>query len=164
MTEDELKELYAQVLALSQNIPATQRLAAPQATVTMVSPLCGSQITVDLALEGDTVSEFGQKVRACTLGAAAASIVGERIRGRSADELRALRNRMREMLKDEGPAPDGDWSALSVLEPARDLISRHGSIMLVFDAVAEALDEIQGHSRATAGVVRKKGIPDTVRA
>ncbi len=163
MTEEELKELYAHVLELSHNIPATDRIDQPQATVTMVSPLCGSQITIDLDLDGETVSGFGQKVRACTLGAAAASIVGARILGASADELRELRTRMRAMLKDDGPAPDGDWSALELLEPARDLISRHGSIMLVFDAVAEALDEIQGERSATKAPDRK-GIPDTVRA
>ena len=164
MNEHELKALYAEVLALSQNIPAARRLEAPQATVTMVSPLCGSQITVDLALDGDTVSDFGQKVRACTLGAAAASIVGGRVVGHSAHELRELRDRMRDMLKSDGSPPDGDWSALAVLEPARDLISRHGSIMLVFDALAEALDEIQGRSAPSQATKPKKGIPDTVRA
>ena len=67
------------------------------------------------------------------------------------------------MLKDDGPPPEGDWSQLAMLEPARDLISRHGSIMLAFDAIAEALDEIQGRDNQ-ARVPRERGIPDTVRA
>ena len=161
MNEQELQQLYAQVVALAQHIPMNERLARADASVTMVSPLCGSQVSVDLVLDGDRVAQFGQKVRACTLGAAAASIVAGHVEGKRADELRALRERMRNMLKNDGPPPDGDFAQLAILEPARDLISRHGSIMLIFDAIAEALDEIQGHEKAPP---QSKGIPDTVRA
>ena len=161
MNEQELQQLYAQVVTLAQNIPLDERLACSDASVTMVSPLCGSQVTVDLVLDGEFVSQFGQKVRACTLGAAAASIVARHVAGKSADELRALRARMRDMLKNDGAPPQGDFAQLAILEPARDLISRHGSIMLVFDAIGEALDEIQGCKKAP---VKLKGIPDTVRA
>ena len=162
MNEGELQQLYARVLARSKRIPRDGRLDKPQASVTMVSPLCGSQVTVELVLRDGRVRDYAQKVRACTLGAAAAAIVGEHVVGRSADELRALRDTMRAMLKDDGPPPQGDWQELALLEPARDLISRHGSIMLVFDALADALDEIEGRERAPA--VRRRGIPDTVRA
>ena len=162
MTEDDLKQLYAQVLELSHNIPHCERLQQPQATVTMVSPLCGSQVTVDLCLEDGRVTQFGQKVRACTLGAAAASIVAAALPCRSAQELRVLRQQMQQMLKEDGPPPDGVFSQLALLEPARDLISRHGSIMLIFDALCEALDEIQGVKPPTGEPA--KGIPDTVRA
>ena len=161
MNEQELQQLYAQVVALAQHIPLNERLAKADASVTMVSPLCGSQVTVDLVLDGERISQFGQKVRACTLGAAAASIVAQHVEGASAEDLRELRMRMREMLKNDGPPPEGDFAQLAILEPARDLISRHGSIMLIFDAIGEALDEIQGRKKAQTDT---KGIPDTVRA
>ena len=163
MNEQELQQLYAQVVELAKNIPLADRLDDPDATVTMVSPLCGSQVTVDLVLQDGTVRAFGQKVRACTLGAAAASILGRHIVGKDADELLALRDTVRRMLKDDGAPPAGAWSELSVLEPARDLISRHGSIMLAFDAVAEAIDEVEGRIPSPA-VKDGKGIPDTMRA
>jgi NifU-like protein involved in Fe-S cluster formation len=163
VNEQELQQLYAQVVALAQNIPRNERLSKADASVTMVSPLCGSQVTVDLALNGEHIAQFGQKVRACTLGAAAASIVAQHIEGASADELRELRKRMREMLKDDGPPPEGKFEQLAILESARDLISRHGSIMLIFDAIGEALDEIQGREKAIVDG-GAKGIPDTVRA
>ena len=163
MNEQQLQQLYAKVVALSKNIPCSERLDDAQATVTMVSPLCGSQVTVDMTLQDGKVSAFGQKVRACTLGAAAASIVGRHIVGAQASQLMELRDVMRRMLKEDGPPPGGDWEELAVLEPARDLISRHGSIMLVFDAVAEAISEIQGNEPTTAPR-GEKGIPDTMRA
>ena len=92
MNEQQLQELYARVLERSKHIPRSGRLERPQVSITMVSPLCGSQVTVDLDLDGDRVSDFAQKVRACTLGAAAASILGEHVVGRTAEELRALRD------------------------------------------------------------------------
>lgn len=163
MNEQELQALYAEVLELSKNIPLSERLESPDASVTMVSPLCGSQVTVDLDVEGDRVRGFGQKVRACTLGAAAASIVASHVLGAGTEELRELRESMRRMLKEDGSPPCGKWQQLAMLEPARDLVSRHGSIMLAFDAVVEALDEIEGRSPA-GDAPDSKGIPDTVRA
>jgi len=162
VNETDLQRLYARVLARSKNIPRSGRLQEPQASVTMVSPLCGSQVTVDLRVRDGRVIDYAQKVRACTLGAAAASIVGEHVVGHHADELRALRDTMRRMLKDDGPPPDGEWADLALLEPARDLVSRHGSIMLALDAVAEALDEVEGREAPSPG--GGKGIPDTMRA
>ncbi len=53
MNEEELQQLYAQVVALAQNIPHNERLPKSDASVTMVSPLCGSQVTVDLVLNGE---------------------------------------------------------------------------------------------------------------
>ena len=163
MTEEELERFYAQVLELSQNIPRCERLADADATVTMVSPLCGSQVSVDLKLVGGGVVDYGQKVRACALGAVAASVMGRNIVGKRSEELRALRDTMRRMLKEDGPPPDGEWSSLALLEPARDLVSRHGSIMLAFDAVIEALDEVEGNAGPEPRE-RARGIPDTVRA
>jgi len=164
MNEAELQALYSQVLELSQTIPNSHRLEDADATTTRVSPLCGSQISVDIKLRNGFIEAFGQKVRACTLGAAAAAIVGGKVVGRPARELKALRNTMRRMLKENGPPPDGDWQQLELLRNARELVSRHGSIMLVFDAISEAIDEIQGHPEALETRPSGKGIPDTVRA
>lgn len=164
MNEQELQALYSQVLDLSQNIPNSQRLEDADATVTMVSPLCGSQISVDLKLRNGIIEGFGQKVRACTLGAAAAAMVGARVVGRPATELQALRETMHGMLKENGPPPHGDWQQLAILQAAQDLVSRHGSIMLVFDAIGTAIEEIQGQSGNTGPAPPGKGIPDTVRA
>ncbi len=163
MNETELQALYSQVVALSQNIPRSHRLEDADATIHMVSPLCGSQINVDLKLRDGVIEAFGQKVRACTLGAAAAAIVGGKVVGRPARELQALRLTMRKMLKENGPPPAGDWQQLALLCNARDLVSRHGSIMLVFDAISEAIDDIQGRPDRPENHPCGKGIPDTVR-
>ena len=63
--------------------------------------------------------------------------------GSTAAELRAVRESVRAMLKENGPVPDGRWSELAVLEPVRDYKARHASTLLTFDAVVEAVDRIE---------------------
>lgn len=149
----ELSAIYnTRILELAAAIPQARRLDKPAATATAHSKLCGSTVTVDLRMQGDTVSEFGQTVKACLLGQAAASVVGREIVGSTAAELREAGAAMRRMLKEHGPAPTGRWSDLAVLEPVRDYKARHASTLLVFDAVEKALAEIEAKRASEAAV------------
>jgi hypothetical protein len=53
------------------------------------------------------VCDFAQELRACALGQASASILARHILGATPDELRALRETMRRMLKENGPRAGG---------------------------------------------------------
>ena len=90
-----------------------------------------------------TVWDFAQELRACALGQASASILARHILGATHDKLRALRETMLRMLKENGPPPEGRWADLAALEPVRDYKARHASTLLPFDAVVGALDEIE---------------------
>lgn len=137
-------DIYSQrILELAAAIPRTARLAMPEATATAHSKLCGSTVTVDLAMEGDVVTDYGQSVKACLLGQSAASVMGREIIGSRAAELRAVGAAMRKMLKEDGPQPQGKWGDLAVLEPVRDYKARHASTLLVFDAVEDAIRQIE---------------------
>jgi NifU-like protein involved in Fe-S cluster formation len=131
------------ILDYAANIPRLGRLAAPDATATAHSRLCGSTVTVDLAVDGDRVADFAHEVRACALGQASSSIMARTVVGATTAELRAVREAMRRMLKENGPPPTGRFAELSVLEPVRDYKARHTSTMLTFDAVVDALDQIE---------------------
>jgi len=137
-------ELYSdRILAAASSIPAARRLAGADATAKKVSRVCGSEVDVDLKMDGDTVSDFGMEARACALGQAAASIVARHVVGASAAELYRLRDEMKAMLKEGGPPPSGErWADLAVLEPIRDYPQRHASTMLVFEAIAACLDQL----------------------
>ena len=139
----------ARILALAADIPRIGRLAAPGATARAHSRLCGSTVTVDLTLDGDVVTDFAHEVRACALGQASSSLMARHIIGARAGELRALRETMWAMLRDNGPPPQGRWSELKVLEPVRDYRARHPSTMLTFDAVVDAIGQIEA-ARAAA--------------
>lgn len=134
-----LDDVYnARILSLAAEIPRLGRLESPHGTATAHSRLCGSTVTVDLSLDGETIVDFAHDVKACALGQASSSIMARHVVGSSVDELRALREAVRAMLKENGPAPDGKWADLAVLEPVRAFKARHASTLLTFDAVVEA--------------------------
>ena len=90
-------------------------------------------------------------MKACALGQASSSIMARHVVGSTADELRTVREAMRRMLKENGAAPEGKWDELRVLEPVRDFKARHASTMLTFDAVVNALDQVESRrARAEA--------------
>lgn len=139
-----LNDVYnRKILELAADIPRIGRLPNPEASATAHSKLCGSTVTIDLSMEGDTVTDFAHDVRACALGQASSSIMARHVVGSKADELRAVRDEMHRMLKENGPPPSGKWADLAVLEPVRDYKARHASTMLTFDAVVDAIDKIE---------------------
>jgi NifU-like protein involved in Fe-S cluster formation len=146
-----LDDLYSgRILELAANIPRTERLDHPDATARAYSKLCGSRVTVDLKLTDGVVADYGQEVKACLLGQSSAAIMGRLVVGSTPDELRDVGKTMRAMLKENGPPPKGKWADLALLEPVRDYKARHASTLLVFDAVEDALGQIEENRQAAA--------------
>jgi NifU-like protein involved in Fe-S cluster formation len=126
------------ILRLATSIPHHSRLAAPQASISKRSPICGSRVTVDVMIDAEgRVTALGQEVRACALGQASASLMGAHAIGRTAAELAEARDRLAAFLAGEAESP-GDWPGIEIFLPARDYAARHPSIRLAFEAVAEA--------------------------
>jgi len=147
----ELDEIYnTRILELAGAISRTGRLDNPDARATAHSKLCGSTVTIDLAVHDGRVSDFGQSVKACLLGQASASVMAREIVGSTPEELRTVGRQMRAMLKEDGPPPPGRWSDLGALEPVRNYKARQASTLLVFDAVESALGEIEAKRAAPA--------------
>ncbi|ALL12287.1 iron-sulfur cluster assembly scaffold protein [Caulobacter henricii] len=139
----------ARILTLVANIPYAGRLAAPDASSEKTAKLCGSRIVVDVVMVDGKVSQFAQEVAACALGQASAAILGAHIIGADLAEIELARDSLRAMLKLSGPAPEGRFSELAVLEPVKAYPARHASTLLAFEAAAEAV------SRATAVAERR---------
>ncbi|VAW18337.1 Putative iron-sulfur cluster assembly scaffold protein for SUF system, SufE2 [hydrothermal vent metagenome] len=139
-----ISEIYSQnIIEIASRLPLARRLANPDASARKVSRICGSVVEVDLKLKDGAVIEYGQDINACALGQTSASIMAEHIIGSSAAELRALRDQVFSMLKQNGAPPNGKWGEIKYLEPVRDFAPRHASTMLVFDAVVDCLDQIE---------------------
>src|SRR5881398_2912558 len=101
-----INEVYnKRILELAGNIPRLGRLGEPDASATAHSKLCGSTVTVDLKMAGDQVTDFAHNVKACALGQASSSIMARHVVGAKADELRAVRDTMLKMLKENGAPP-----------------------------------------------------------
>jgi len=144
-----LDDIYnRRILEFAANIPRLGRLEHPDGTATAHSKLCGSTVTVDVALDGDVVSDFAHVVKACALGQASSSVMARLVVGSTEDELKDVRDTMRRMLKENGPPPGGKWADLAALEPVRDYKARHASTMLTFDAVTEAIAKAKAEKAA----------------
>ncbi|VVT22184.1 iron-sulfur cluster assembly scaffold protein [Rhizobium sp. EC-SD404] len=133
----------SKILELAGNIPRLGRLEDADATAMAHSKLCGSKVTVWLKMDDGIVTDFAHDVKACALGQASSSVMARNVIGATADELRAGQTELRAMLKDNGPAPSGRFADLKYLEPVRDYKARHASTLLTFDAVVDALGQIE---------------------
>ncbi|WP_194744647.1 iron-sulfur cluster assembly scaffold protein [Thermaurantiacus tibetensis] len=135
----------ARILRLATAIPHLGTLEEPEARVQKVSPICGSRVTAMLDLDAEgRVARFAQEVRACALGQAAAAILGEGVLGADAPTLRAAHAALEGYLKRAEPLPEAvlaRFPELTLFEPARPHLARHGSICLAFDAAATAAEQ-----------------------
>jgi NifU-like protein involved in Fe-S cluster formation len=150
----ELSDLYSdRILDIAANQPTPGRLKEPDATARRVSRICGSSIEVDLELHEGVITGYGHTISACALGQTSAAIVAANAVGTGADEMRLVRTQMYAMLKGRGSPPAGRWDELKYLEPVRDFRPRHASTLLVFDAVVDALDQIEGVETPPPGAI-----------
>ncbi len=140
MADSDLIKLYSgRILELASDIPLTDPLPHPDATARKRSPLCGSTVTVEVAMTDGRVTGFSQTVRACALGQAAASVTGRAILGCTEAQVIHARDQLKAMLTEDGPVPDAPFDELGVLLPAREFRNRHASILLALDAAVEAV-------------------------
>jgi NifU-like protein involved in Fe-S cluster formation len=126
------------ILRLAASIPHQERLERPQASVEKRSPVCGSRVTVDVVLDDEgRIAALGQEVTACALGQASAALMGAGAVGRDRTELAEARDALASFLAGDREDP-GTWPGLDILSGAQPFPARHPSILLPFEAAAEA--------------------------
>lgn len=139
-----MSDLYStDIITLAQSL-RDGALANPDASVRKVSKLCGSEVEVDLSMVDGVISGFAQRVRACALGQASASILAAYIEGATCAEIQAARDALHAMLKLDGNAPEGRFAALGKLRDVKNYPARHQSVLLPFEAAAEACRKASG--------------------
>lgn len=143
-----LDDIYnSKILEFAGNIPRTGRLEHADATAKAHSKLCGSTVVVDLCMKDGVVTDFAHDVKACALGQASSSIMARHVIGATGEELRGVQNAMRAMLKEGGEPPAGRFEDLKFLQPVREYKARHASTMLTFDAVVDAVGQIEAKAK-----------------
>lgn len=145
-----MDDIYnSKILELAGNIPRAGRLEDADATSEKHSKLCGSRVRVYLKLRDGVVTDFAHEVRACALGQASSSVMGSQVVGATPVEIRQAREDMLAMLKADGEGPSGRFEDMRYLKPVKDYKARHASTMLTFDAVVDALDQIDAKTPQT---------------
>jgi nitrogen fixation protein NifU and related proteins len=137
-------QLYHQaILDLARQAGRTARLEGPMASVTVDNPLCGDRVTVDLDLADGRVRAVGHKVRGCLLCQAAAAAIAARAPGETPAALRGIAAKLDLAIRTDPAASDGLWPELGAFAPVHPHKSRHDCVLLPFEALTQALDQIE---------------------
>lgn len=137
MTEnvsDDLAALYPALKLYNAQVRNDRRLQVPPAdSVTVHSAECGSQLTIDAEIKDGRVAQIGYRVRACSLGQASTAIVVNHAVGLDQKTLEHVEKQLRAILA--GGATHCEWDELEIFSLIKDVPSRHGSILLPFNAL-----------------------------
>ncbi|MGH8916537.1 MAG: Fe-S cluster assembly sulfur transfer protein SufU [Acidimicrobiia bacterium] len=103
-----LEDLYREVILDHYRNPRNKgHLENPEAVAQGVNPLCGDEITLELAFDGDTVREVAIEGQGCSISQSSASMMTEAIKGKTRSEIEALTQRFRDMMSLDGEADIG---------------------------------------------------------
>ena len=116
-----LDELYRQVILDHYRNPRrTGKLAEPSAHADGTNPLCGDEVSVDLAVRDGRIVDAAVTGRGCSISQASASMMADRIVGKTLAEVDELTHRVKRLLDieegDAGLDPERPGAALGDLE------------------------------------------------
>lgn len=108
-----------------------------------VNPLCGDKVSVHLRVEDGVVQDVGFEGTGCAISTASASMMTQKLKGRSVAEALALSERFQALVT-RGGALEGDGAELGKLEVfsgVREFPTRVKCATLVWHALRAALEE-----------------------
>lgn len=116
-----LDDLYREVILDHYRNPRRRgALDHPDAHADGQNPLCGDEISLDLALDGDRIADVRLQGRGCSISQASASMMAEAVAGKTIAEVEALIHRFKAMMEiepgDAGIDPSRPGAALGDLE------------------------------------------------
>jgi nitrogen fixation NifU-like protein len=137
------EDLYQQaIIALARRSREQPRLDDPDHTVTIDNPLCGDRVTLDLAVDGETVERVGHKTRGCLLCEASACLIVDHAPGKSIENLKPMAETLISSFADKDRALSDLWPGLDTLAPARSYKSRHECVTLPFQALIKVFRDV----------------------
>lgn len=107
-----LEDLYREIILDHYRNPRNRgELESPPAHRTEgFNPLCGDEIVVYLVMEGDTVSDVKIGGQGCSISQSSASMMSAAVKGKTADEVRALVTKFKSMMSIHETEIGGDGS------------------------------------------------------
>jgi nitrogen fixation NifU-like protein len=112
----ELRDLYQEVILDHSRSPRNKGFPpAANRSADGDNPLCGDKITVKVLLDGQTIKEIGFEGSGCAISTAAASTMTEAVKGKSADEARAMFKRYHGLVTGKTTLEDFDEHGLERL-------------------------------------------------
>jgi nitrogen fixation NifU-like protein len=110
---DELRELYQDVIIEHSKRPRNYRALAAARSAEGYNPLCGDTVTVYLALDGDVVTDVAFQGHGCAISTASASVMTEILKGKTRAQAEEIFHRFHALVT--GRAADADAPELGKL-------------------------------------------------
>lgn len=131
-----LQQLYKDILMDHARRPRNAgNLERPDMHASVVNPLCGDELSVDVSLDGETILDVRFHVRGCAIATASASMLSEQVKGLTFAEVTRMERSFREAIEDTEARLPEELEALEPLLSVRDYPHRQSCARLPWDAL-----------------------------
>jgi nitrogen fixation NifU-like protein len=139
--EPQFDEIYREVILDHYRRPRNRgEIAGAALRVDGVNPVCGDEVRLELALHGDCIEDMAFSGQGCSISQASASMLTERLKGRTIDEASRVMTQFRAMMLDGAP-PASDLGDLESLEGVAKLPVRVKCALLAWNVLQDALNQ-----------------------
>ena len=140
-----LDDLYREVVLDHHRRPRGRApLAHVDARAQGFNPVCGDEVVISLALDGDRVTGAQVEGRGCAICTASGSIMAEMIPGHTAAEAEATAEAFRTVMHGAPPPPGVELGDLEALEGVQKFAVRVKCAMLPWVTLKDALKAWRG--------------------
>ena len=137
---NDLRDLYREIILDHNHHPRNfGELPDADRVVEGVNPLCGDRITLYVKLADGVVSDLRFKGSGCAISMASSSLMTEKAKGASTDEVLQLFERVHAMLTGTDDGDGTDLDKLAALSGVREYPSRVKCASLGWHALKTAL-------------------------
>lgn len=135
-----VEALYQELILDHYRRPRNRgKLEHPDITIRKKNPLCGDLIDLQVQFDGDTLQEVRFTGEGCAISQASASMLTQRLKGKSTAEAAQIMDRFSRMVRGEEGAADESLGDLRALSGVSRLPVRHPCALLAWESLAEAL-------------------------
>lgn len=104
---DDLTDLYQQVILDHSKSPRNfRKLEGANRSAQGHNPLCGDNVTIYLLMDGDVIKDVSFQGSGCAISKASASLLTDALKGKRKDEVKALFDKIHEMVLTGSVNPD----------------------------------------------------------
>jgi nitrogen fixation NifU-like protein len=147
--EPELDELYKEIILDHYRRPRNKgELSGADVTVEGVNPLCGDEIQLQIAFDGDRIGGIGFGGRGCSISQSSASLMTEAIKDQPAAAAERRKGEFEAMLVD-GAEPAAELGDLEALQGVAKFHVRVKCALLPWKVLGEALAARDGKQAET---------------
>jgi nitrogen fixation NifU-like protein len=142
-------ELYKEIILDHYRRPRNRgQLPHADAEAEGVNPLCGDEVHLQLALDGDRITGAGFWGKGCSISQSSASLMTEAISNQDVPTAERMQHEFEQMLT-EGAEPAEELGDLEALQGVAKFAVRVKCALLPWKVLAQALAERDGHERST---------------